>query len=184
MVLVGIAVPAAASASDYHFVTAWRHPGNGDGSLSTPIGVAVSGTGSVLHHRLLQSPRHGVHERRHLCRKWGGPGNRIGQFWYPWGSAVSAVSADGTVYVLDTGNDRIQKFDPNGTFITAWGTDGSNNGEFDAPRGIAVDSDDNVYVADSGNNRVRRFAPGGPAVIAVASRSGSPDGYGRRRAVR
>jgi len=34
-----------------------------------------------------------------------------------------------------TENDRIQKFDGDGTFITAWGSYGTGNGEFNKPAG-------------------------------------------------
>ena len=58
---------------------------------------------------------------------------------------------------LTLDNNRIQKFDPNGTFITMWGTFGSGNGQFDGPDGIAVDDSGNVYVSDYGNNRIQKF---------------------------
>ena len=68
-----------------------------------------------------------------------------------------AVDSSGNVYVADSGNNRIQKFDPNGTFITKWGTSGSGNGQFDGPDGIAIDDSGNVYVADWNNNRIQKF---------------------------
>jgi DNA-binding beta-propeller fold protein YncE len=40
-------------------------------------------------------------------------------------------------------------------FKGSWGRFGTDDGEFDRPRGIAIDSDGNVYVADSGNNRIQ-----------------------------
>jgi tripartite motif-containing protein 71 len=56
------------------------------------------------------------------------------------------------VYVVDTQNERIQKFDSDGSFITKWGTEGTGDGQFFwLPHDIAIDSSDNVYVADSGN---------------------------------
>ncbi len=48
-------------------------------------------------------------------------------------------------------NNRIQKFDSNGNFITKWGFKGTGDGQFDNPYGIAVDSSGNVYVADTDN---------------------------------
>jgi len=75
-----------------------------------------------------------------------------------------AVDSSGNVYVADTSNHRIQKFDSNGTFITSWGGQGSVSGQFSRPYGFAVDSSGIVYVADSGNNRVQKFKPAGDGV--------------------
>ena len=44
----------------------------------------------------------------------------------------------GNIFVLDEGNNRIQKFDSNGNFITKWGTVGSGDGQFNEPTGIAI----------------------------------------------
>ena len=60
-----------------------------------------------------------------------------------------AVDSSGNVYVADNGNNRIQKFNSNGKFITKWGSYGTADGQFSSPIGVAVDSSGNVYVADS-----------------------------------
>ena len=93
-------------------------------------------------------------------------------FWTltAWGSeraggefdAPSGVATDGSghVYVADGvayGNDRIQKFDASGTFLTAWGSYGSGNGQFSNPIGVATDGSGNLYVADTNNNRIQKF---------------------------
>jgi len=67
------------------------------------------------------------------------------------------VDLSGNIYVADTGNNRIQKFDTNGKFITDWGFPGSGRGEFAYPFGIAVGPSGNVYVADTGNSRIQVF---------------------------
>ena len=46
-------------------------------------------------------------------------------------------------------NNRIQKFDSNGSFINYWGGKGSANGRFAHPMGITADSNGNIYVAES-----------------------------------
>jgi sugar lactone lactonase YvrE len=77
----------------------------------------------------------------------------VGTFNEPWGIAVGP---DGSVYVSDTWNHRIQKFTPDGQPITTWGQYGQADQPdgFWGPRGLAVDSEGNVYVADTGNKRI------------------------------
>jgi len=90
--------------------------------------------------------------------QWGTHGSGSGQFYNP--NAV-AVSNSGIVFVVDTNNHRVQKFDGDGNYMTQWGTQGGGNGQFDWPYGIAVDSSNNVYVADMYNCRIQKFSAGG-----------------------
>ncbi len=85
---------------------------------------------------------------------WGSQGKGKGQFQDPRGIAVDEA---GNVYVADSGNHRIQVFDPGGQFITQWGNEGDGPGQFKEPWGIAVDAKGNVYVADTWNHRVQKF---------------------------
>ena len=70
------------------------------------------------------------------------------------------MAPDGSVYVLENINARIQKFTSTGVFVTKWGTHGTGDGEFDAPLGVAVAPDGSVYVADSINDRIQKFSVG------------------------
>jgi uncharacterized protein (TIGR03663 family) len=87
-----------------------------------------------------------------------------GQFYEPWGVAVDD---DGTIFVADTWNGRIQALDTEGNLLHKWGYFSSTGGELgDAnalfgPRGLAVDGDGNLYVADTGNKRILHFRPDG-----------------------
>jgi len=74
----------------------------------------------------------------------------------PHGVVVDPYVA-GTVYVTDSGNNRVLKLktDPN-TQVTTQSIlpfVGLNN-----PRGVALDNQGNLYVVDSGNNRVLKLA--------------------------
>jgi DNA-binding beta-propeller fold protein YncE len=89
---------------------------------------------------------------------WGTSGSADGEFNDPFAVATDAA---GDVYVTDTHNHRIQKFDSNGSYLTQWGTFGSGDGEFDEPVGIATDASDNVYITDFGNNRIQKFDSNG-----------------------
>jgi hypothetical protein len=77
------------------------------------------------------------------------------------------------VYIVDTGNNRIQKFDSEGNFITKWGGFGYDPGQFNNPRGIAIDDDDNVYVLDNGNSRVQKFDNNGKFMMEWGSQGSS-----------
>lgn len=73
--------------------------------------------------------------------------------------AVIAFDTNGLLFVTDSGNHRVQLFDKNGTFITKWGSEGSEDGQFSKPESIDVDRFGHVYVADTSNNNVQLFIP-------------------------
>ncbi|MEB3195587.1 MAG: 6-bladed beta-propeller [Candidatus Sericytochromatia bacterium] len=67
---------------------------------------------------------------------------------------------NGDVYVVDSGNNRVQRFDRDGRFVSEFGSAGRGNGQFDRPYGIAIDKDGYIFISDSGNKRIQKFAPG------------------------
>jgi streptogramin lyase len=60
------------------------------------------------------------------------------------------------------------------SFMLAWGSKGSDNGQFNGPGGVAVDSAGNVYVADWVNNRVQKFTSDGRYVTQWGSVGSGP----------
>ncbi len=97
---------------------------------------------------------------RHFSYKgsFGGAGSEPGLFNGPMDIAVDSRN---NIYVLDSGNNRVQKFDSSGTFITHFGKKGKYIGQFNKPEGICVDKYDNIYVADTYNNRIQKFDSSG-----------------------
>jgi len=101
---------------------------------------------------------------------WGTEGRKPGQFHTP---IDVVVDAQGQVYVLDSyrhdppaeaGTGAVQVFDPDGRFLSEWGTSGSEPGQLKGPFGIGLDSDGTLLVAEFDNNRVQRFTPEGKSL--------------------
>lgn len=96
-----------------------------------------------------------------FLRMWGSAGGEFGQFKFMaaeggegFGSIV--VSAQGSVFVAD--EDRIQRFDPNGRFITSWSEIDSEGTQFFTDAwGVAVDRQGNVYVVDDHRSEIFVF---------------------------
>lgn len=70
-----------------------------------------------------------------------------------------AAAGDGTVYICDSGNNRILHINQDGIVIGQVGMEGNGPGQFNQPWGIALDQQGNVFVADTWNHRVQKFSP-------------------------
>ena len=80
-----------------------------------------------------------------------------------YGPSDIAKDADGNLYVVDAGNYRIQKFDPNGTYLATFGRKGQGPGEFTYnPWRINIDTAGNMYICDG--NHIQIFGPGGKEI--------------------
>ncbi len=132
--------------------------GSEPGQFASPRQIALAGDGSLyvansLNHRIQHLSPEGK-----VLQVWGSfadisvgaaPG---GTFNEPWGVAVGP---DGSVYVSDTWNYRIQKFTSTGKFVTMWGSGPAIGPDgLYGPRGITVDGQGRVFVADTGNKRI------------------------------
>jgi sugar lactone lactonase YvrE len=72
-----------------------------------------------------------------------------------------ALDAAGNLYVLDSGNHRVQKFGPDGKHLATFGRQGQGPGEFVYPSWLSVDAKGFLYVSDPNNNRVQVLTPDG-----------------------
>jgi len=136
--------------------------GSEPGQFSKPRNVAVAKDGSLYvadteNHRIQHLAADGS-----VLQVWGSfadaskgaaPG---GTFYEPWGLAIGP---DGSVFVADTWNHRIQKFTAEGKFLFMWGAFGQAETptSFWGPRGLAIDKDNHLLVTDTGNKRVVIF---------------------------
>jgi sugar lactone lactonase YvrE len=66
-----------------------------------------------------------------------------------------------SLYILDSGNDRIQKFGRDGEFIATFGRKGQGPGEFNSPSSLDIDAKGYLYISDQGNRRIQILTPEG-----------------------
>jgi tripartite motif-containing protein 71 len=169
---------AAPASARYQVAETWGGLGKGAGEFGTgvlggganrqyddPAGIAVARNATILVvdtsnnrvQRFTQGGRYlGQFGRRGLDKGWVKVRLRD-RFFQPEGLAVDA---GGAIYVADSGNDRVMKFNSRGRFRKRLGKHGSYPGEYVQPWGIAV-SGGLVYVIDQGNYRVHRRSTGG-----------------------
>jgi outer membrane protein assembly factor BamB len=102
-----------------------------------------------------------------VIRSWGGPGSDPGQFDFSPASTSEndhgsiGVGPDGSVYVSDSDNHRVQVFTPNGDFVREFGSIGTAPDQFSLAFDLTADARGNVYVLDDGALNLRKFSSTG-----------------------
>lgn len=153
------------------------HAGDGPGEFNSPGGVAVGPDGHIFVADFFNQRVQELEADGTFVRQWGTTGEKgyflAGGFNYP---IDVAVAADGTLFVADGFNDRIQVFGPDGTFLRKWGGPfaanlrGSYHGWFRTPTSVALGPEEQtVFVADQENNRVQKFTRGGEFLTAFGT---------------
>jgi sugar lactone lactonase YvrE len=147
-----------------------RSIGSDADPLVGPSGLALDIQGNLYvidagHDRIVKYDPDGKQ-----LAQWGSHGQGDGQFFFggeqdPSGSGSFiesygklVVDRQGNVYVVDTKNVRIQKFDSHGKFLSKWGGPGTGAGQFGTLVGIAIDSQANIYTAENSPvSRIQKF---------------------------
>ena len=86
------------------------------------------------------------------ARSWGGQDKKF----YVVPKAL-ALDKSGNFYVADTGNNRVQKFAPDGRFICQWGGSGVAVNPLTAPIAVAVNEKGSVFVLEGNTGRIQEF---------------------------
>ncbi len=144
--------------------------------LDSPGGVAVASDGTIY---LADTQNHRVRKisPKGIITTVAGTGD---QGFSGDGSIALAASLsfpadvdlgpDGSIYIADTGNNRIRKVTQNGIIETiagdgTYGFSGDNGpaiaASFRIPLAVAVASDGTIFISDNDNHRLRRVGPGG-----------------------
>lgn len=138
-------------------------------NFDRPIGVTLTDDGGLfvvdMEHSVVRK-FNSYYEEESQIGHFNSYGSYAGELNGP---GAVAVDSYGYIYVTDSNNDRVQKFDSYGDFVSEIGSSGSGNGEFADPMGIAVGPNNNVYVTDAENSRVQVFDSNGTFVSTFGS---------------
>ena len=148
--------------------------GTGEGQLCFPTGAVLAGgvlfVADTLNNRVVRFDS----ESLKWLSSFGSEGRAEGQFICPCGLAAT----DDEIFVVDGQGQRIQVFNLEGTFARAFGGWGTDPGQFDGPRGVAV-ANGHLYVAElgtalGGGGRVQELSLDGRPLQVLESPAGSP----------
>lgn len=133
--------------------------------------VDTGGVGSKEHRVRVFDAQSGAH-LFDIGKRGTGPG----EFNLPRGAVVAP---DGSLYVVDGGNFRVQRFGADGKYISQFGKVGRGGGQFSRPKEVAVDPTGNIYVSDAAFGNFQIFNPDGQLLLAVGNRSAgnTPAGF-------
>jgi len=145
------AAPTAAAVAPIAASTSWSTDIRDSGFA--PISqLAVDPTGRIWAPEA-NADRIAIFDRNgKKLEEWGSSGSDPGQFDFARpdgdGYGTLAFAKDGSFFVLDVGNRRVQHFDAKRTFLGQWGEFGDGPRQYHDPIGIAVGDDGTVWVLD------------------------------------
>ncbi|MCX7793707.1 MAG: 6-bladed beta-propeller [Thermodesulfovibrionales bacterium] len=148
--------------------------GNND-ELLRPGGVAVDSLRDRVY--VTNTGRHTVsvfNTKGQFLGNIGTRGNGPGQFNFP---TQITIDREGRIYVVDTGNFRIQILEPGEDFMVfdkEIGSHGTAYGELGRPKGISLDSDGNIFIADAMFHGITVFNREGKVLLAWGKRGFRP----------
>jgi DNA-binding beta-propeller fold protein YncE len=125
------------------------------GLFEAPSGIAIDHGGNIYVAEI---------GSKHSVQKLDPDGKFIAQWKDPafYGPRRIAIGPDDSIYVVDSGHNRVVKFNSDGQLLTTWGSEGSADGQFKGISSVAIDpTNTKVYVADPLNRRIQVFDSSG-----------------------
>ena len=127
------------------------HPVRVVTGLNTPYGIAFNSRGEMIVSECLGNQIAIFDIRGQRNGTFGSRSNSPEQMKYPAGIAIDDMD---NIYV--SSDHKLQKFTSSGELIKCAGQEGSKEGEFNAPNGLALHNN-KVYVCDRNNHRIQVF---------------------------
>lgn len=134
------------------------------GGLIEPAGMDVAPDGRIWVVDTGQNTLAVFDQSGAFLHRCGAAGHAPGRFWFQrvlGNTGDVRFAPNGSFYVADTGNKRVQWFDPDGVLRGWWGRPGRGDGEFLDPWSVRFDRSGNVYVSDGVREDVQVFTPEG-----------------------
>lgn len=109
-----------------------------------------------------------INRQGQIIKQIGQRGKSAGDFNLP---TDIVMDKQGNLYVLDSGNFRVQVFSSEGEYLNTWGKAGTNLGQFGMPRSIAVDQNNHLYISDAQFGNVQIFNTLGQLLLPIGQLS-------------
>ena len=143
-------------AQPFVYLGSWGSSGSGLGQFSSPDGVAAWGSQFVY-----VSDQHNFR-----IQKFSTSGVCLGAWSVPSLPVDLAVGPDGSVFVPFVNENKVRRYDGDGTLISEWGVPGSGDGQLQYPEYVGVDGLRHVYLTQAFSSRLQKFDANGGFLMA------------------
>jgi|GEM_PF-705350 len=181
--------PAGAFGGPLNEVSTFGSEGSSEGQLTHPGGIAIDSEGNLWVADTGNDRVEEFDAEGNYLSELGGPSEE--EAWEEeWGEdrstnpgrlkkpAAVAIDSEGNLWVADTGNDRVEEFNPEGEYLGEFGEEGSGEGQLLEPIAVAIGGEGNIWVADAGNKRIEKFGSYGKYLAAQFETFGlRPNGF-------
>jgi tetratricopeptide (TPR) repeat protein/DNA-binding beta-propeller fold protein YncE len=122
----------------------------------SPVSIVIDSNGALWALDKMKAKLVKLDESGNILASFGVPGSQKGELDDPEDFAISST---GVVFIVDSGNRRIQAFSSDGVFLKEIRSDTS--GKLENPVAIAIDYNDAIYVLDKGRSVISRYSAKG-----------------------
>ena len=141
----------------YKFIVAWGSEGSNPGQFKDATGICIDDQNTIYI----------ADTWNHRIQKFNSDGKYLDSISINGLPRGIALLSDGSMVVANSSRDQILVLNKLGKEILTFGKNGSGQGEFDKPCGVAADKQDNIYIADANNRRIQKFSKDGKFLLEI-----------------